>query len=82
MNPLKALARKRQFGAKVFVYCSSGVSRAPTVALAYLCLFKKLQFWDSVEKTRDMIKKMKPLSHPNVSLVESLLVSKKVFHDL
>jgi protein-tyrosine phosphatase len=53
---LKALARKRKFGAKVFIYCESGVSRSPTVAMAYICLFKKLKQWPSVDGVRDLIK--------------------------
>lgn len=29
----------------VFVHCSSGISRAPSVVLAYLSLFKKVKGW-------------------------------------
>jgi predicted protein tyrosine phosphatase len=81
LSPLKALARKRKFGTKVFIYCGSGVSRSPTVALAYLCLFKKVADWPSVTSVASTIKKMKPYSHPNISIVQQLLASKKVFLD-
>ena len=29
----------------LFIHCSSGVTRAPTLALLYLCLFKKIEHW-------------------------------------
>lgn len=30
---------------KVFVYCNTGISRAPTIIMAYLCLYKKADNW-------------------------------------
>ena len=33
---------------RVFVYDQSGVSRSPSVVMAYLTLFKKVQCWNYV----------------------------------
>lgn len=33
---------------RVFVHCSSGLIRAPTVVLAYLCMFKRVRNWQNV----------------------------------
>jgi protein-tyrosine phosphatase len=33
---------------KVFVHCTSGVSRGPSVVLTHLCLFKKVKCWQDV----------------------------------
>ena len=36
-------------GLNVYVHCTSGISRAPAVVIAYLCLFKKIKCWQSIE---------------------------------
>jgi protein-tyrosine phosphatase len=36
------IAEKRH---SVFIHCTSGLSRAPTVVLTYLCLFKRVKCW-------------------------------------
>ena len=41
---------------KVYVHCSSGLSRAPSVVLMYLCLFKKVKSWRSVDDTVKYLK--------------------------
>ena len=35
-------------GHKVFMHCSSGISRCATVLLTYLCLFKRLRCWKNI----------------------------------
>ena len=35
-------------GLKVYVQGTSGIGRAPAVVMAYLCLFKKVDFWSDV----------------------------------
>lgn len=41
---------------KVFVYCNTGVSRAPTIVMAYLCLYKKVNIWEDIEAVGDLLK--------------------------
>ena len=43
-------------GQKVFVYCNSGVSRAPTVIMAYLCLYKMVKVWKDIDAVGQLMK--------------------------
>jgi protein-tyrosine phosphatase len=40
---------------RVFIHCSSGLVRSPTVVLAYMCIFKRVKNWRNVDQTRDYI---------------------------
>lgn len=48
-------------GAKVYVHCQHGHGRAPTLAAAYLSIYKHL----SPEKAFTLIKSRRPKVHPN-----------------
>lgn len=54
---------------KVFVHCSSGISRAPTVVLAYLCLFKRVPEWSNIIKTSKYFKEHYHVAFPNKYIV-------------
>ena len=54
-SAVKELARALNQG-KVFVHCSSGVSRSPTLALTYLCLYKKIEDWRNPESSAHYLK--------------------------
>lgn len=54
----------------VFIHCSSGLIRSPTIVLAYLCIFKRVKQWKSVPQTRDFITESCSSSMPKVNLVE------------
>jgi protein-tyrosine phosphatase len=41
---------------KVFVNCKSGISRAPTVVLTYLALYKRVNDWQNIPSTNNFIK--------------------------
>ena len=36
---------KERYQRNVFIHCSAGMTRAPSVAILYLCLFCKVEFW-------------------------------------
>mmetsp|Transcript_11457 Transcript_11457/g.19382 ORF Transcript_11457/g.19382 Transcript_11457/m.19382 type:complete len:304 (+) Transcript_11457:792-1703(+) len=38
-------------GHKVFIHCNSGISRSPTVLLAYMCLYKRARTWKSIDES-------------------------------
>ena len=76
-NPIQALIRKRNMGQRVLVYCSSGTTRSPTVALAYLCLFKRSQNWNDVEKASEKIFKDNTIAYPNHNLVMQMTQEQK-----
>ena len=46
----------RKKGYKVFIHCSTGVSRAPTVVLAYLTLYKRVNNWNNVDEVNMFLK--------------------------
>ena len=57
----------------VYIYCSSGISRAPTVILAYLTLFKKAQCWQYIPLVESLIISHYPCCSPNVKIVQGLV---------
>jgi len=34
---------------QVSIYCNTGLSRAPTIIMAYLCLYKKVKNWEDID---------------------------------
>lgn len=65
----------------VFVYSSTGISRAPTVMLTYLCLFKKVPCWYNLDRAQDHLDKYHPVSHPNLHVIQKCLDMYKEFQD-
>lgn len=41
----KEINRVCSSSSMVYVHCGSGVSRAPTLSLVFLCIFKKIENW-------------------------------------
>lgn len=66
---------------KVFIHCSSGLIRTPTIVLVYLCIFKRVKSWKSVPNTRDFIVESCSQSMPNMMLVEQIIAENKHFQD-
>lgn len=50
---------------KVFIYCNTGISRAPTIIMAYLCLYKKVKEWQDTEAVAALLKLHLPGCQPN-----------------
>jgi len=55
---------------KVFIHCTSGEVRAPSVVLVYLCMYKRVRHWNNVNTTRDYIVENNLYALPNSQLVE------------
>lgn len=66
---------------KVYIHCSSGLTRSPTSVLAYLCIFKRVKQWKSVTSTRDVITENCHSSLPNVTVVEQIVAENRKFQD-
>ena len=59
---------------KVFVHCAAGMSRSPTVVIAYIMWKKKL----SLNEAINFVKEKRPLISPNDNFMNQL----KIFQDL
>ena len=57
----------------VFLHCSSSVTRAPTVATAYLCLFIKNHQYKQPNVIAQYVKKFHPVSFQNLKAVDSVV---------
>jgi len=55
---------------RVFIYDQSGVSRSPSVVMAYLTLFKKVQFWNYVPLVESILLSHYPECCPNTLMVQ------------
>ena len=47
--------KKTEHKGEIFIHCSSGVSRSPTLLLVYLALYIKHKHWRSVEDLYDFL---------------------------
>ncbi len=47
---------RKNKGMKVFINCKTGISRSPTVVLAYLALYKRVNDWQNVSLIDAFIK--------------------------
>ena len=63
---------------KVFVYCSSGITRTPTVIMAYLCIYKKIQCWNKIFQVDEILKQYIPYSYPNTMIIQDAIQENKV----
>lgn len=66
---------------KVFVYCNSGVSRAPTILMAYLCLYKKVNDWKNIEAVGDLLKMHLPGCQPNQIAIQNVIMKNQIFQN-
>ena len=59
----------------VYVHCTSSVTRAPTVAIAYICLFIKNHQYKQPNLIAQYVKKHHAVSFPNMKAVHAVLKS-------
>ncbi|XP_041723258.1 dual specificity protein phosphatase 5 [Coregonus clupeaformis] len=59
----------KQTGGRVLVHCEAGISRSPTICLAYIMSTKRLQ----LEEAFDIIKQRRSVISPNFSFMGQLL---------
>lgn len=60
-------------GHRVYIHCSSGISRAPSVILTYLCLFKRVECWKDIDKADQFLMTHYHVSHPNKVIVNQII---------
>jgi len=52
----------------IFVHCLAGIERSPTVCIAYLCKYHKMQLWEAA----NWLKQVHPTSLPNDSELRAI----------
>jgi hypothetical protein len=57
----------------VYVHCTSAVTRAPTVAITYMCLFIKNHHYKQPNLIAQYVKKQHSVSFPNMKAVHAVL---------
>ena len=45
---------------QVFLHCTTGISRSPTLVIVYLALFLRHKYWDSPKDLEEFVKKAYP----------------------
>lgn len=66
---------------KVFIHCSSGLIRTPTIVLTYLTIFKRVKSWKSVSQTRDVVCECCGQHKPQENIVEQIIAANRSFQD-
>jgi predicted protein tyrosine phosphatase len=52
---------------RVYIHCTSSITRSPTLAIVYLCLFVISDDWSQPQKVADFIKQYHKFSFPNMT---------------
>mmetsp|Transcript_16995 Transcript_16995/g.26196 ORF Transcript_16995/g.26196 Transcript_16995/m.26196 type:complete len:427 (-) Transcript_16995:1239-2519(-) len=66
---------------RVYVYCTSGITRAPTVVAAYLALYKKVKCWEYPQLIESIIQSYCPEAFPNFALLNKTIALNKDFQE-
>jgi protein-tyrosine phosphatase len=54
---------------KIYLHCNSGMTRAPTVAIVFLCLFCKVKCWQNPVEVYKLFKSYRSTCFPNMKAV-------------
>jgi hypothetical protein len=66
-------------GHTVYINDNSSITRAPTLALTYLCLFVKIRTYENLPEACRLIKQYHNVSTPNVKVLEKTLKKHRLF---
>ena len=66
-------------GHKVFVNCTAGVSRSPTLIIIYIALFIQHKSWDDIEQIYEFLETEYPWQDPNVKVAQIIIENKHDF---
>lgn len=65
----------------VYLYDNSGMTRAPTLVMAYLCLYRKTLYPEKTAEAQKIVSDYHQVSTPNTAVVQKLLKKHKAFQD-
>lgn len=60
-------------GQKVFLHCTTGTTRGPTLVILYLSLFVRHEKWEDPEELERYLKSIYYLTNANLDMVERVL---------
>ena len=61
--------RKQLGNQKIFVHCTAGMTRSPTLVILYLCLYCQVDFWKSPVDVYKYVKEYHSISYPNMKAI-------------
>lgn len=67
-NVFDFIEKARRRGGRVFVHCVKGISRSPTMAIAYLMWYKRIGMY----KALDLLRQARPVVDPNAGFIFQL----------
>uniref|UniRef100_K3X095 Protein-serine/threonine phosphatase n=1 Tax=Globisporangium ultimum (strain ATCC 200006 / CBS 805.95 / DAOM BR144) TaxID=431595 RepID=K3X095_GLOUD len=67
-NVFDFIEKARRRGGRIFVHCVKGISRSPTMAIAYLMWYKRIGMY----KALDFIRQARPVVDPNAGFIFQL----------
>ncbi|KAF4043426.1 Dual specificity phosphatase catalytic domain [Phytophthora infestans] len=62
------IERARESGGRIFLHCIKGISRSPTMAIAYLMWYKNMGMYE----TLDFVRQSRPIVDPNAGFIFQL----------
>ncbi|CEG40842.1 mitogen-activated protein kinase phosphatase 1 [Plasmopara halstedii] len=62
------IERARESGGRIFLHCVKGISRSPTMAIAYLMWYKNIGMY----KALDLVRQVRPVVDPNAGFIFQL----------
>ena len=64
-------------GLKVYLHDTSSITRDPTLAIVYICLFLRHPDWQDPEAVEKYVKQLHPIGEPNMFAVKNTIETYK-----
>ena len=64
---------------EVFLHCTTGISRAPTLVIVYLALFLRHKNWDNLNDLEAFVKSAFPQASPNMDAAQKCVEANRDF---
>jgi predicted protein tyrosine phosphatase len=64
---------------KVYVHCTSSITRSPSAVITYLCLFMRASDWKNPQRVAALVKDFHKIAHPNMVAIQKTLILNNEF---